>query len=355
MMKNESNKQILFIVYDGIHNSVFQSQVIDPILKRLHQNPNLKITLLSFEKKIPTENELLKINKLHPNLNLIIKKRFPFIGKISFFLPIKNLCIFLKQNYFDEIIARGPLAGYVAIKTMQKINKYNLKLTVQARGLGAEEYRFSNEYSPSQNILKKLMFRIIYKKLKNLEFATYCRKDYLSKFEIESVSEALKEYLITEFKADKNKITIAALDIPQKLSTVEIKTYRQAIRSELQIPQEAAVYCYSGSARPWQCIEESIEYFKKEHEKNKNIFLLIYSQDEETIKKIARQKGLDNSCYKIKFIKSQDLIRYLSAADFGILFRKKDIINYVSRPTKLLEYNSAGLKIIHNQTVALLK
>ena len=35
-----------------------------------------------------------------------------------------------------------------------------------------------------------------------------------------------------------------------------------------------------------------------------------------------------------------------------MLVREKDIINCVSRPTKMLEYQSAGLKIVHNNTVA---
>jgi len=42
---------------------------------------------------------------------------------------------------------------------------------------------------------------------------------------------------------------------------------------------------------------------------------------------------------------------YLAAADYGLLFRHKDIINWVSRPTKMLEYQAVGLKIIHNNTI----
>jgi hypothetical protein len=48
------------------------------------------------------------------------------------------------------------------------------------------------------------------------------------------------------------------------------------------------------------------------------------------------------------------IYHYLAAADIGIIFRKPHIINWISRPTKILEYQAVGLKIIHNNTVAML-
>jgi len=35
-----------------------------------------------------------------------------------------------------------------------------------------------------------------------------------------------------------------------------------------------------------------------------------------------------------------------------MLFREQTIVNWTSRPTKLLEYQAVGLEVVHNNTVA---
>ena len=95
-------------------------------------------------------------------------------------------------------------------------------------------------------------------------------------------------------------------------------------------------------------------FFKKQLEKNKFSFLLILTQDKNAFKQIVDSCKLDSTCYKILTVEHADIYRYLSACDSGLIFREKNIINWVSRPTKVLEYQSVDLKIIHNHTIALL-
>ena len=56
--------------------------------------------------------------------------------------------------------------------------------------------------------------------------------------------------------------------------------------------------------------------------------------------------------YAVLNVGAQDVYKYLAAGDYGLLFREPDVVNWVSRPTKMLEYQAVGLKIIHNKTVA---
>ena len=63
-------------------------------------------------------------------------------------------------------------------------------------------------------------------------------------------------------------------------------------------------------------------------------------------------EGVERNRYLVLSAKQDDVFRYLSVADAGLLFREKNVVNWVSRPTKMLEYRSVGLKIIHNNTVA---
>ena len=55
--------------------------------------------------------------------------------------------------------------------------------------------------------------------------------------------------------------------------------------------------------------------------------------------------------YHITTISHADIYRYLAAADAGIVLRESHPINWVSRPTKILEYQAAGLAIVHNNTI----
>ena len=47
----------------------------------------------------------------------------------------------------------------------------------------------------------------------------------------------------------------------------------------------------------------------------------------------------------------QDVPKYLSAADIGILWRDRTFINYSASPSKLSEFAASGLFIINNGSV----
>ena len=62
-MKQKNIKNITFVIYDGIKNSVFQSQVLHPLLLLLTKNPHLHITLVSYEIHRPTDEEMTNLIK----------------------------------------------------------------------------------------------------------------------------------------------------------------------------------------------------------------------------------------------------------------------------------------------------
>jgi hypothetical protein len=363
--------KLLFVTYDGIKNSVFQSQVLTPLLKQLKQHKNLTITLVSFEKQKPSKTLIKQIKNSHTRFNIIILKKLAYFGKISLHFAIPQLKKVIKQTTPDKIMCRGPLAGFI---TRKAIKDKNIPVTIQARGLCAQEYRFATQYK-QEGFLKRTVRRIIFRSLEHVEQWVFVYnkklkplahpkliKEYkrsLSKkskvthnVSIEAVSPALKNYLIKHFHADPECITIASQDFPEPIDEQIKKTYKKEIRKKLHIPQDTCIYCYAGSAKPWQCIEESIDYFSNKLKTNKHIFLLLLSQDKEKIENIIQTKQIPQQKYKIFHIPPQELTKYLCACNYGFLFRKKDVINFVSRPTKMLEYQAANLEIIHNQTVA---
>jgi len=355
-MYSQTHTQKIFVVYDGIGNSVFQSQVVKPLIQELEASPNLEVTLVSFESKKVKNSTLIKLLPAHDRLHIIICRKIPFIGALSLWFAGYQLMRLLKHIDFNHVAARGPLAGYVLLCALSWIGmsgdvEQDLPIIIQARGLCAQEYRYAYQHE-KPHFWRTWWRQFVYNRLQKIERYVYKKKQ--KDIVIESVSPALKEYLIKTFNADPISIVIAVRDIPERCTVEQVSQWRQEVRKELKIPDNALVYCYSGSWRPWQCADKTIEYFIGVAVQTPQVHLLILTNDHEKFVKELKAYKLKTEQYTLFSAPPAQLLRYLAAADFGMLFREQDIINWVSRPTKMLEYQSVGLPIIHNNTVGML-
>ena len=372
-MYNPAHKQLVVVVYDGICNSVFQSQVLAPLLAMLQTSVNLEINLVSFERQKLNPETLLKAIPAHDRLHLMIFHKQVFFGAWSLYKGAWQLKRLLQSLPCHQIIARGPLAGWISLKALNTLAHQHPELiqstnadtlpaiTIQARGLCAEEYRYAHQQEltqPAYNPLawiKKQLHRWIYTQFNHIELEAYRARsasDIPHDVTIEAVSAALKGYLITTFHANPNNITLATKDIPKAVDPTLVAQWRQQMRMQLGIPVNAYVYCYSGSYKPWQCADQTIADFAIRYATNPHAFLLILTQDRIYFERVLRAHNLPKTSYALAHAPANELLRYLAAADAGYLFREADVINWVSRPTKMLEYQAVGLTIIHNNTVA---
>lgn len=348
-------KNLMFVIYDGIQNSIFSSQVLSPILNELESNKIDKAILVSFENQKIDPELLKKLIPAHSKLKVEIFYKNSKLGPLNLFLDSKKLKQLIQKEDLQNIIARGPFAGLISLKALVNSSKKpNLK--IQARGLCAEERKFSKQFQKN-SLIGRIKEFIAFKYLKAIERAAFgnrLHKNYKGNLTIEAVSSALAEFLEKEYKTKIERIIIAQKDIPQKIASLQAISWRDEIREQLGISKEASVYCYSGSAKPWQCSRESIEFFSKKYAENKNSFLLILTTEIEKFNSEIAKYSFPASAYKVLNVKPTDVYKYLSAADIGLLFRHADIINWVSRPTKMLEYQAVGLKIEHNNTIQIL-
>lgn len=335
---------LIFVLYDGINNSVFQGQVLQPLLKKLESGAADRVLIISLEKVQPSPEVCAAINAAHPNLSLIICKKYPFMGKLSLLPAISSLKKILNQQLAYNLMARGPLAGFVCTRAVDW--KRCSSLTVQARGLLTQEYQYVTK--DECNALRRVIHRLRTKLFMSLEIAAYADKKII----IEAVSPALKDYLVTQFGAHAQNIIIATHDLPPTFSSATVANWRQEIRTKLDIPTGAYVYCFNGSAKPWQCAPETIQFFEQRYAEDKNSFLLILSHDKAAFQSLLAHRNLPQSSYAILGVPHQEMFRYLSACDAGLIFREPSPVNWVSRPTKVLEYRAVGLEVIHNNTVA---
>ena len=338
-----NNIPLVVILYDSITNSVFESQVVIPLIRK--HSVHTPITIISFEKKPIPQEILSRITTTYPTITLLILKRFPLVNTINLYidsLRVKKILRPYKHNKYT-LQARGPLAGFIALAA------YNLPhcttIIIQARSLLAEEYRFSN---PTMSLVARYRYWLF----KSIETAVYQKQK--KSVIIEAVSPALQKYLIETYSTPASSITIAEHDTPTPIQTEQIHDWRLAVRSELNISETSFVYCYNGSIKPWQQPEQVIEFFTEEQKKIATIFLLILTQDTEKFIQLLQAAHLAPKNYCVLSVAHQNIYRYLAASDAGIIFREPDIVNWTSRPTKVLEYQAVGLKIIHNNTVGML-
>lgn len=330
-MKQKKEHHIT-IIYDSIANPVFKSQVIEPLLNKMSKEAANAYHLISFEK------DLLEVPQ-YDHLSITCYKRYCYINNWSLWPAIKQVKQYTKTFASYSITARGPFAGYIALHAQDNRCK---KLVIQARGLATEEYAYIH---PECSWFDRLRIQSLH----HLEKKVY--STHQKNLIIEAVSPALKNYLIQTFDTDSQITTIAKDDLPKPLSEDEKLMHRKTIRDFLNIPDNKIVYCYSGSYKPWQCPEETLDFFLTQYRHNSNSYLLILTPDPSAFQMHANQMHLPLDSFQIRSVEQTELLHYLAAADYGILLRKPHIINKISRPTKALEYHAAGLKIIHNDTV----
>lgn len=316
---------------------------MEPARRRKAQHPEIEMVLISCEREHKTVTNW-------PGIVHVVR-RSRFWGRLSLWPLVWRIKKILAQYDSYEIKARGPHTGWIALRLGGDV-------TIQARGLLAEEYKYVNRPVRGECFLRSKkciepygpLHYLRAKMYEKLEQATYRTKTAT----IEAVSPALKEYLVHTWGADPARITIAELDKPTPLTPEERIAWRTKIRAQLAIPETARVYCYAGSAKKWQCPEETVALFAEKLSHESHSFLLIYSQEPAIFEHMVQKYKVPAQRVRILSVPASQVIQYCAAADVGILLREQSPVNWVSRPTKALEYRAAGLEILHNNTVAFL-
>jgi len=331
---------LIFVLYDGINNSVFESQVKNLLQKKAQDNPYRPIHLVTVESQ---KSPLYRCK----NMQITYLRRMPFIGFPTILYAAYQLRSFLCHFPEYSIIARGPLAGAIARKAITK--KACKQFTVQARGLLAQEYAYTAGHKKVSPLMR-LVYRLRTAQLDTVEKQAY-RTD--RDITIQAVSPALKEHLEQKYAVTSDCITLAQEDIPSAIPAAQKKAWRTTIRKELNISEKSPVYCYNGSAKPWQKPDDIIAFFKEKLTTEPDAFLLIITTDEQAFSDIIGATIAPEK-YSIITVAHDEIFQYLCAADYGLLLRDEHIINWIARPTKAIEYQAAGLEIIHNNTVSYL-
>lgn len=349
------SKRLLIVVYDGIQNSVFESLVFEPAKKRILSGQFSYVDIVSFE--VDPADARRRANFFSfSGISILIHKKIPFLGKASLFLQAPSIARQLSNGWYDSILARGPLAGYILKAALTWFVSAShpaprTEVTVQARGLACEEARLTFNVELPHSIFRKYLFNLKLHALRAIEAAVYDAKNWPQKVSFTSVSDALRDYLIKEFNADSQSVVVDDFDCIARVDASIVHAWRKELRDFLKIPADAVVYGYSGSCKQWQCAEETIEFIAKKIDETPMVYGIVLSTDLVAFQAIIAKKTFDKQRLLLRYVAPRDVTRWLSLCDYGVLLRYEDVVNWVSRPTKALEYLSVGLSIIHNNTV----
>ncbi|SES79031.1 glycosyltransferase family protein [[Clostridium] polysaccharolyticum] len=160
-----------------------------------------------------------------------------------------------------------------------------------------------------------------------------------------AVTEALEMYIRKKYPVNSQ---IAFYHVPCATmsyapSEKEYESNREKYRLKYGIKEDEIVFIYSGGVSSWQCIEETIELYRKiEKQIKRKTRMLIFSHNIKEINKlITSEDSIITDSYT-----ADELKKALNAGDYAFMLRKDCVTNNVAFPNKFLEYVQSGMKMI---------
>jgi glycosyltransferase involved in cell wall biosynthesis len=119
---------------------------------------------------------------------------------------------------------------------------------------------------------------------------------------------------------------------------------RLIVRKELGI-EDKLTFIYAGSIRAYQSLEVLLDFFCKLQEKRPQLHLLLITPQSAEAEYFLH-KLLSPDSYTIRKSGHNEMVRWLNAADAGLLLRESNAVNQVAAPTKFAEYLLCGLPVV---------
>lgn len=131
--------------------------------------------------------------------------------------------------------------------------------------------------------------------------------------------------------------------------------YNNALRDQLKTlysVENKILLLYSGMLnKSWQMPEKYFDFFSALQQQQSNLILVLITPNTEIANKLKEKYNIADKSIIIKESTYADLASYYNMADFGLLFRKNEIVNRVASPTKFSEYTLCGLPVIISSNI----
>lgn len=214
--------------------------------------------------------------------------------------------------------------------------RHNIKVLYDIHGANEDLI----EVASKGGFVKKLALRALYYK------QTLFHKNYLCFADgALVVTHALEEYTRTRYKLSEHfkfYIVPCATISSKGMESRDYQEYRKEYRQKYDLKDGEIAFIYSGGISPWQCIEETIDVYKRISKQiKKKSRLLIFSFNIDAIKHLLTGIDVIHDKYT-----PEELPKALCAGDYAFLLRQDNLTNNVAFPNKFLEYVQGGMSII---------
>ncbi|MFB9840799.1 glycosyltransferase [Mucilaginibacter ginsenosidivorans] len=341
------NKNVLYLSYDGMTDSLGQSQVI-PYLAGLTKN-GFSFTILSFEKKDRYKKSGSDIRTIldaacitwHP---LIYTKSPPVLSTVYDYTRMKQTAASLHRKAgFDLIHCRSYIPALVG---MALNSKYRIPFIFDMRGFWADERVDGGLWN-----LKNPVFKFIYRYFKKKELKFLNRSAAIVSLTVAGKNEILN-WKGVEINAGKISVIPCCVDT----GLFDINKIRpgekEPVMRSLNLAPNDLVLGYLGSIGTWYLLDEMLLFFsllKKRAPSAK--FLFVTHDDPEDIIHKARRHQIDSRDIIIMKAERRDVPLMISLFNYGIFFIKPSYSKTASSPTKQGEIMAMGVPVICNDGI----
>lgn len=315
----------LIYVCDGFV-SVYESQVLE-LLRFVAK----KIDVLLIQGFHYNSDRTILEEKLskYPELKVVWVRTFgyyPFFMRRSYY----SFLHVLKKIPFQDAVfhVRGDLLGCI-FKRLSKEKYPSMKILIDIRGIVLEEVAYKLPYVHG---LRKILFKIQRKYFFHVYHELFAQDN--CQIYLTCVSSCMVDYIKRNYPNCNYTMLVHPNIAGEQFSYSETK--RKEIRRKFNIADnELLAICATGGNSVWQEDHLLIPYLI-----NAGIKVIHLS------KKDFHIPGCITTT-----VPFQDMPAMLSAADIGVLWRKKVFINESASPSKFSEFARMGLYVIHNGSV----
>lgn len=331
-------KKILFVLHEGIGNTIFNSQVLEHCIDLSNKGMDIEILSYNVEQKLRriSYNNYCNICKQYPNVRIMlhdgINSYYPLSRLLNFVLLFWE---FVKRKEEYIIHARSNYSAFVSLglKLFKKT-----KIVWDCRGDSVSELE---DALSRKSFFFKLYGYLVWLPLERIQIYFLARYADAAIF----VSDSL--YSLYQKKIRTSHVKI----IPCVVS--ERKFYysdmlRNQMREQYSITKNDNVFIYSGSMVAYQSLHFQRDLFMRLSQNENNYIFYITSEVEKANQEWTNFKG---KRFFILHVPFDMMNNYLNMADFAILLRDDKLLNRVASPTKFGEYCLTGLKVIMNNVV----
>lgn len=336
-----SNKQILYISYDGMTDPLGQSQVIS-YMRGLSKQGYL-FTIISFEKAEKFKQKGDEIRALlalyniiwHP---LIYTKKPPVLSTLYDFWRMNKLALKLqKANNYTIVHCRSYLAALVGLNLKNKYRRA-IKFIFDMRGFWIEE-RVDGQMWNLNNTLYKRVYRFF--KRKEQQFWEYA--DH-----IVILTNAGKRHMVNQEHIPAEKIGVIPTCVDFDIFKLTTSTEQLLLKKQLGIAAQAKVFIYAGAVGGSYSIDIVFKAFALYRQYFKQAHLLLLTKDAVAVNTSPLLQQYQINADELSVVEAPftSVYQYLNIGDLGFVFYNEGWSNIARSPTKMGEYLACGLPVL---------